>query len=63
MMSGNGANPILFSERNKDWTCRTLAIPYRLTSDNISFLPYPLTPTSLKVEVMCIATPFRNQSK
>ena len=56
-MSGNGANLILFNERNKDWTCRALAILHPLTSDNISFLPYPLTPTPLKVEVTCVSPP------
>ena len=35
MISGHGANLILFDKKNKDWTSRKLA-----TSDNISFLPY-----------------------
>ena len=43
MISGHGANPIFFNKKNKDWTFRTLANPP--TSDNISFLPYPLPQT------------------
>ena len=36
MMSSHGANPILFNEKNKDWTSRTLANPQPRTSDKIS---------------------------
>ena len=34
-MSGHGANPVFFNEKNKDWTSRTLAFIWPPTSDNI----------------------------
>ena len=40
MLSGHGANPIFFNNKNKDWTFRIIANPHHPTSDNISFLPY-----------------------
>ena len=39
MMSGHGANPILFNNKKTDWTPKTLTKPPHPTSDNISFLP------------------------
>ena len=44
MMSGHGANPNFFNEKDKDLTSRTLANRPPHTSDNL-FLPYP-TPQS-----------------
>ena len=46
MMPGHGANLIPFNKKNKYWTSRTLANPpiHPLTSNNISFLPYPTSP-------------------
>ena len=54
MMSGHGANLIFFNKKNKDWTSRALANPHPPTSDNISFLPSLVPPSSLKVNVICV---------
>ena len=44
MMSGHGANPIVFNKKK---------LPP--TSDNISFLPYPTPTPSLKVKVIHVS--------
>ena len=56
-MSGHGANPIFFNKKNKGLDVQNTCYPLPPTSDNISFLPYPLTSTLLKVEVICVSPP------
>ena len=58
MISGHGANPIFFNNKDKDWTSRTLATPNPPKSDNISFLltsPHPPPPPLVKVDVICVS--------
>ena len=61
MMSGHGANPVFFNEKNKDWTSRTLASFWPPTSANILIPTQTHTHTHthkvlLKVDVMCVLT-------
>ena len=51
MMSGHGANPIFFNNKNnKDWTSRTFAThPLRPITSHFCLT----TPLPLKVDVMC----------
>ena len=55
MMSGHGANPILFNNKKTDWTPKTLTKHPHPTSDNISFLPDLSPPHPLKVDVICVS--------
>ena len=56
MMPGHGANPIFFNKKNQRLDVQNTHYPPLLTSDNISFLPYPLVPES--GYHMCIASRF-----
>ena len=53
MMSDDGANPISFNKRNKDWTSRAVAIPHPLHP--ITILLCLTRSLSLKVKVKCVS--------
>ena len=61
MMSGHGANPVFFNKNIKIERPEHLLTPSPPASDNISILPYPLSPLhpspptfSLKKDVICV---------
>ena len=53
-MSDHRVNPVFLIKKTKDWTSRTLATAQPLSSDNISFLLYPPTPTQSERHICII---------
>ena len=60
MMSGHGGNPIFFNKKIKIGRPEHSSTPHPPTSDNISFLPYPLSPPFIKVDVICVSPLIEN---
>ena len=54
MMSGHGANAILFDKKNKDWMSKTLATPHALCLIASHFC-HPPTPYPIKVDLICVS--------
>ena len=63
-MSDHVPDPIFFNNNKKDWTSRTLPTFHPFTSDNISVLPFCITPQpnttapspTIKEEVICVSS-------
>ena len=57
MMSGQGANPIFFNKKNKDWTSKTRVTPHLLRPITSYFCLTPPPPPQLplRVDVICVS--------